>query len=212
MVALSAERNQPGGNRPIITVVPAAVPADEASDRLAAAQAQANAMVTVYEPKVLSADDQTVTASAGALATRRLVEVAQWAHARGIRRVIWPANAGADAPDGGVLDRVAGIIDRAALVSRLVSMDDDRAGTDCGVEIETPYADLSDREIAELMLDLDAPVWTCWWAMGTGPRAAMEREHWRGILRDLGWTGPLPRGEAKPLDPSATANPARFVG
>ncbi|MBL9031236.1 MAG: hypothetical protein JNM80_05965 [Phycisphaerae bacterium] len=213
LVALSAHFALPDRDRSPIGVVAWGFEPEEADARARAVAEQARAMgativdVTAARP----ADGETV----GNRVTRRLVEVALAARAMGVRRVVWPAHAGADHADGGgggVLDRVAAIIDRAALVSRLVSLDDERAGnvgveardagevvgvgSGGGVEITTPYADLSDREMAELMLDLDAPVWTCWWARGGGAKAALEREHWREVLRELGWSAPLPRAPA----------------
>lgn len=207
LVALSAHFALPDRDRSPIGVVAWGFDSDEADARARAVAEQARAVgATIVDvPAAAPADREAV----GNRVTRRLVEVALAARAMGVRRVVWPAHAGADHADGGgggVLDRMAAIIDRAALVSRLVSLDDERAGNvgvdardagrGVGVEITTPHADLSDREMAELMLDLDAPVWTCWWARGGGAKASLEREHWRGVLRELGWSAPLPRAPA----------------
>lgn len=216
LVALAAHFAHPDKTRGPIGVVAWGFEANEHDARSRAVAEQARAVgATVVDVRAgAPADGETP----GNRATRRLMEISLAARAMGVRRVVWPAHAGADHADGGVLDRVASIIDRAALVSRLVSLDDERAGIAGGivargtegaagwerganervggVEVSTPYADLSDREMAELMLDLDAPAWTCWWSRGAGPRAALEREHWRGILRELGWSAPLPRAMA----------------
>lgn len=98
--------------------------------------------------------------------------------------VIWPVHlGGGDA--GASLDRIGAALDRALLVSRLASMDADVPG---GVRLEAPYADLTDRQVAELALDLDAPLHTCWWAdVDAGPDAAAERDRWERVLRSASW-------------------------
>jgi hypothetical protein len=95
----------------------------------------------------------------------------------GITRVIWPVHAGntgrhgvlpTPSDDAVDLDAAAGICDRAMLVGLLARLDgqpdgqDGRAG-DSGMTIETPYADFSDLRLAAHAVDLDAPIWACWW-------------------------------------------------
>ena len=48
------------------------------------------------------------------------------------------------------LDQIAQITDRAGLVSRLVAIDADVHSVP-SIRIETPYADFSDRQIADLI-------------------------------------------------------------
>jgi hypothetical protein len=104
-------------------------------------------------------------------------------------RVIWPVVW----DEGDVLDTAVANADRAFLVSQLLSLDGP------AVEIECPYADYSGQHLADLVLDMDLPIWTCWWfdpdALPAALRgiAAAERERWTGLLHGAGWRGPLPR-------------------
>ena len=52
------------------------------------------------------------------------------------------------------LDRIAQIADRAVLVARLVAIDADAHGVP-SIRIETPYADFTDRQIADLIADME---------------------------------------------------------
>jgi len=126
-----------------------------------------------------------------------LIAGAAAARSEGLSHVLWPENAGAPLePD---LDRIALNVDRALLASRMVSL-----GAPTPIRIQTPYADLTDRQLADLVLDMDLPIWTCWWYQPvetTGPtaRAAQsERDHWTRMLNAAGWHGPLPGPELAP--------------
>lgn len=129
------------------------------------------------------------TDMAGEDQTRLLVHAAYLAASLGCDRVVWPVQFGEDlraaTPS---LDRVASAIDRALLVSRLVGLDTDRVR---GVEIETPFADLSDRQIAEMVMDVEAPLAACWWWGGGSPAALAAHDRWGTLLRALGWGGAL---------------------
>jgi len=88
-------------------------------------------------------------------------------------------------------------MNQALLVSQLVSLADANPGSPV-VRVRTPYADLTDRQIADLVLDMDLPVWTCWWMdesqLGEGEsrdEAKAEREKWTGLLKAAGWAGSL---------------------
>jgi hypothetical protein len=72
-----------------------------------------------------------------------------------------------------------------------------------GVEpfrIQVPYADLTDRQLADLVLDMDLPIWTCWWwGLARGPRnvggaevARAEYEKWDELLKEAGWREGMP--------------------
>jgi len=119
---------------------------------------------------------------------RVLLSAAALAHSLGAPTVLWPASAGPAAGDSPDLDRVAETIDRALLVSRLACL-----GVPNPVEIRVPYADITDAGLADLVLDMDLPIWTCWWAQPTGNQhgnaASAEREYWTGLLRAKGWSG-----------------------
>ena len=120
----------------------------------------------------------------GLIQTPPLIHSAIGAAVAGFATVVWPVHAGPGAePD---LDRVALAIDRALLVSRLVALD--AADHGCpAIRVDTPYADFTDRQLAELALDLDAPVHTCWWWGGQGGSAAAERQRWTAALQSCGW-------------------------
>lgn len=115
-----------------------------------------------------------------------LLLMAAYAAARaGLRRVVWPIRA--DDLGGGVdLDACADATDRALLVSRLVTLDLEGRDTPVQeVRIETPLVDLADAQLADLAMDLAAPVKLCWWWGGRVadlPLAESEWERWAPLL------------------------------
>lgn len=126
----------------------------------------------------------------------------------GCSDLVWPVVCGAD------LDELATAAERARLVSRLSMLPThqgrSRSGAPGLIRVRTPLADLTPQQVAELALDLDAPVQTCWWqlagkagsmtdsAAGTPPQAPVwvgdSRLLWEGALRDAATT----RGHAWP--------------
>jgi hypothetical protein len=115
---------------------------------------------------------------------RVLLEGCFLARGAGLSAVVWPVSAGAEL----VLEPVAAAADRALLAGRLASIGDPRP-----VEVRAPYVDYTDRQLADLILDMDLPIWTCWWYAAAGnPAAERERAYWAGLLREAGWTGELP--------------------
>lgn len=105
----------------------------------------------------------------------------------GCTRVLWPVSAAAG--DSLDIDRLAAIADRALGVSRLASLDTPAPG----VTIEAPYAELTDRQIADLALDIGAALETCWWWNASTARSAnkfgaTERTRWTNALSSAGWT------------------------
>ncbi len=119
----------------------------------------------------------------GEVETMTLVRACYLASARGCRRVIWPIqlrNSGGRDAD---LDLMTRAMDRAVLVSRLVSIDEADIGVP-EVVIETPFVDLDDEQVADLALDLELPVDACWWsgALGQAAGSARERERWAPLL------------------------------
>jgi hypothetical protein len=125
--------------------------------------------------------------------TRLLVHAAYASAAAACDRVVWPVQFGEDlraaTPS---LDRVSTAIDRELLVSRLVGLDLDRISG--GVEIETPFVDLSDRQIAEMVIDIEAPLAACWWWGNSAAAALAAHDRWGTLLRSLGWGGALGPG------------------
>lgn len=139
----------------------------------------------VDPPRLCAAD---IEASGGLLDTLALLAAVEVARAAGARRVVWPIQFHSDhdsLPEK--LDQIAGAVDRALLVSRLSLLDQ---GDE--VTIETPLVDLTDTQLADLVVDLDAPAYLCWWwrrlAEGQAEAlAAPERRAWLSTLRDAGW-------------------------
>ena len=130
---------------------------------------------------------------------RVLLEAALLVRELGGGEILWPITAVAAAGGGPNVDELSRTVNAALLVSQLVSLSGPRPVTQPSedlpraVRVRTPYADLTDRQIADLILDMDLPVWTCWfWGeqdSETQDAAAKERERWIGVLREAGWTG-----------------------
>jgi hypothetical protein len=112
----------------------------------------------------------------GFAASRLLLAAAEVAALSGITRIIWPVHPGSRArrtpgpgpdQDGVDLDAAADICDRAMLVGLLARIDGEGGPAPRGgggpMTIETPYADFSDYRLAAHAVDLDAPLWACWW-------------------------------------------------
>lgn len=153
---------------------------------------EAQATTLGLEVVIPSSDAANTTNSAGERATRELMDAAFAAVSRGCGSlVLSDRHADGDMVD---LSSVAATIDRAMLVSRLVSLD---MPTDAGsFEIESPYVDLSDRQVAELAIDLGAPIQLCWWwhselreGKPDAASAIFKREHerWTMVLAQCGW-------------------------
>lgn len=144
---------------------------------LACAATQAEAMgfrvVARSEPSEEMSVERTsgIVLLASAIAGARL----------GCDSVVWAAHCARTGSDVEVdIDRVAEAIDRATLVGRLASLE-----ARAEVEVQTPFVDLSDRQIADLAVDMGVEPSTCWWAMGDGAAMA-ERRRWHGVLRERG--------------------------
>lgn len=101
----------------------------------------------------------------------------------GIAHVVWPIHAGVEGrPAEMDLELAARHVDTALLVTRLVALDSDRHGC-ASIRVETPYADFSDRQLAELALDLGAPFRMApWW----NDTSSEEYRRWRGVFEAIG--------------------------
>lgn len=172
------------------------------------ALAEAQAAECLDFPAVAPASLQT-----GHRRTRYLSEAVHTALSNGFTTLVcpWQAEAfdpeqlrQADAlPD---VEALARELDRALLVSRLVTLDAAEHGV--GVfEVQTPLMDLSDAQVAEMALDLDVPIWrTWWWEAATGKRAKDPaladranacRDRWCGALEALGWSAAVEAAAAR---------------
>jgi hypothetical protein len=184
----AADRSRAGAGSPASAIWVASAGSEGGSDIRASAERQAElfGFELVAEPGVeLPAGEVDRVAEVDVL---RLLRAGLIAARRGLAQVIVPANAGAELS----LDETGRIIDRVLLVSRLVSLE---VGSAASPVMVAPYADLTDAQIADLILDMDLPIWTCWWWGGASAEAAAERERWTVAMRKAGWKGPLPGPE-----------------
>jgi hypothetical protein len=183
---------EPEDCRPLVWSPPA--PSLSATARLKAVKRQCYLLdLEFVEPAPTDAHPDETTA--GERATRDLINAAYAAMHRGVQRVVWPVHFDVKGePD---LPALSDAVDRALLVSRLVALD---AGID--LRVECPLADLTDRQIADLVIDMDVPVKTCWWwhaqlAKYEQPGAETlppgldefrsEYHRWTTALREVGW-------------------------
>ncbi|MEQ8316895.1 MAG: hypothetical protein RIE77_13565 [Phycisphaerales bacterium] len=200
MVALSLTQDALGsaGSCGVLAAPVAADHAEGVSARIRSL-AESQAAECVDFPAVAPA-----ALTAGARRTRYLTEAVHHGMANGYGVLVCPWQAGAfdaEKPLGvdevPTVDRLARELDRALLISRLVTLDASEHGV--GVfEVQTPLMDLSDAQVAELALDLDVPIWRAWWwevAAGkrakdpaVADRANALRDRWCGALESLGWS------------------------
>ena len=132
-----------------------------------------------------SAPLKKVSESDGAWTNRLLLQAGTLALANGCRRVIWPIQHPGPIPDQpACVDLIADALNRATLLSRLVSLDAAGAGLP-EVIYETPFVDLSDVQLADLLTDLSLSPQSCWWWGGTDPLAVRLRTRWEHALHSL---------------------------
>lgn len=154
--------------------------------------------------------------SASFVETLGLLAAVEVARANGCSRIVWPAHAHAtDDTLAEDIDRMAAAVDRALLVQRIAMLDPASPGSPRSeLTIETPLVDLTDAQLADLVVDLDAPAYLCWWWRAlpepkTEQAAAAERTAWKAALRHAGWVSASPGVEvtagAAPARPSALA-------
>lgn len=189
--AAAADGRLPGAKRGSENRVHVWIPAiDEASHprRMAAATAQAQVYGHRMGPET-TPQLPSLALDSGQAATRALLDACFLAQILDVGTVLWPASAGPEEDGSPNLDRAASIIDRALLMGRLATVTGPRP-----VVVRAPYADLTDEDLAGLILDMDLPIWTCWWNQGpeSDPAAIAEREHWARLLRAAGWQGEIP--------------------
>ena len=133
----------------------------------------------------------------GPEATLALVSAGLLAARRGFDRVVCPwqgTAARTGDPEALDLEGIARVVDRGVLCERLVTVE---LG-DAGPEFATPYADLSDRQIAELIIDAGAPVETCWWFASDSDEARTLQSRWLPLLKDAGRV-PAVSADASPV-------------
>ncbi len=101
-------------------------------------------------------------------------------------RLTWPATAGTH--DSVNLDRLAQINDRSLVVARLASIASN-AAVATGIVIDTPFAELCDRQVADLAMDIAAPIERCWWwaRLASDSVVEQERARWMAALEGAGF-------------------------
>jgi hypothetical protein len=100
---------------------------------------------------------------------------------QGVQRVVWCVGAGTK--DSVDVDRLGQVASCAIAVARLVILSSE-SGNARDFRIETPVADLSDAQAAELAADMDVELRACWWSdLATSD----EYRRWRPALQAAGW-------------------------
>ncbi|MCC7390278.1 MAG: hypothetical protein IT431_16100 [Phycisphaerales bacterium] len=151
----------------------------------AGSQARFYRLALLEAPRLCASD---LAASPGLVETLALLGALEVARAVGAPRVVWPIQYHTD--DQTIADRlddIAAAADRALLVSRLSLLDFREE-----IRVETPLVDLTDRQVADLVVDLDAPAYLSWWWRrhpdpGAEAQAGAERRAWLVALREAGW-------------------------
>lgn len=125
---------------------------------------------------------------------RQLLDACTVAARRGAGKVVAPWQHGL--ATGGIDLNAAGkSVDRAVLMSRLLWLETPEG--ESSIEIDAPYADLDDHQVADLAVDMDAPIGTCWWwhaelavpdgSSASGAPFRAEHARWTAALSAAGW-------------------------
>lgn len=127
--------------------------------------------------------------------THHLLASAYLAARMGIQEILWPIHAltitdNHEASSQLDIELMAHIHDTAMLVSRLVSLSASQHGNP-GLRITTPYAALSATQIADLVLDIDLPIDTCWWWNNPSSQAQTLARFWEHHLSPIFPRSPL---------------------
>lgn len=123
--------------------------------------------------------------AAGLAETLTLINATYLGASKGCDLIVWPVQFAGPLD----VDRVARVVDRALLVTRLASLDSVDLGRPT-LRVDTPYADLTDRQLADLALDMNVPIESLWWwKLGSKSElAGAEMERWVPALQSLGWS------------------------
>ena len=125
-----------------------------------------------------------------------LLAVGRRAGEKRVSRVVWPAHGGvAGDPESVDLDRASAIANTALLVERLLEIESAVAPA-----IEVPFADLSDRQIAELAADLGLVPGEVWWTGRSSDDQVLAAERWGAAFDAAGVplrASGVPRADAR---------------
>lgn len=118
-----------------------------------------------------------------------LYHAARFAREQGADKLVWPEQPVRAHGSAGSLEMMSAAVDRAGLVERLVNLDSWAGLSEPRHEIliESPLADLSDEQVADLVADLELPVDACWFWADPSENAAALRERWGAVLRERGY-------------------------
>jgi len=164
--------------RPCVLPFPSAAGAD--ASRAAAVRTQADLLALTLLPAI----SPIVESADGEGEVRDLIAATYAAARTGIDRVVWAVTGALG--DHLDLDRIAAGADRSVLIGRLVALDATRHGVP-SIRIETPYLDLTDRQVADLAADLAVPLETVWWWDSDTLPAQRARLRWGEALEAVGW-------------------------
>ncbi len=133
--------------------------------------------------RVLSADPPIATGvQPGERENHLLLQAGATALRHACPTIVWPVVPQGPAPDSPApVEAIANIVNRATLMSRLVSLDAGQAGIP-EVRVETPFVDLSDAQLADLACDVGARFEDCWWWADDSGAASVERARWGPLL------------------------------
>jgi hypothetical protein len=191
LLACAAAAREFGPGQPV-WLAPGVDPSLEDA-RATAAQEQA----ATYEHSLLEHPSVAAGSDPGERQTRLMLEAGYLALRHGAEGVIWAG----PLPETGAKDDLEALAtdhSRALLIERLIALEQPSSAQP--VSLRMPYSDFSDRQLADLALDMDLPVWTCWWwRLGRGPRAApgfdlarVEYQRWESALKEAGWHEGVP--------------------
>lgn len=120
---------------------------------------------------------------AGLHETLNLIQATYQAASLGCDLVLWPVQF-AGAPE---VEKIARVVDRALLVTRLASLDSAEHGRPA-IRVDTPFADFTDKQLADLAIDMNVPIEMAWWWGGKDEHAMQRVERWLPVLQGLGWS------------------------
>ena len=184
-VALAAER-WGGGATAARAPAPVLVPAwwrPEADAAMPLVHAAVHRHAALYEHQPLPEElvvEPTEPAGTFPQLSDLLLTATRLAARMGCDAVLFPFRAADLAPDARLdPELIAREVDRAALITRLASLDSN-SGTGCSVI--TPLIDFDDEQLIDLARDLAVPAEQCWWSTApSDPAARHAADRWRAV-------------------------------
>lgn len=125
-----------------------------------------------------------------------LARATQIAGQRGLERIVWPAISPPSDDDYPSIAQMAAIVDVSEGLSRVIdAVSRYETSAERHLEIDIPFFDLADRQVADLFNDFALPATACWWdasSGGSGAEAAIASERWlaAGVETEHGRNNP----------------------